>query len=64
MERAPGMLTSDRVAAVTLDHLARGPVVVPGRFMVVSTRLRGLLPRRTAVTVMGRASRGLTPPTR
>jgi short-subunit dehydrogenase len=60
--RAPGMLTSERVAALTLDRLGRGPVTVPGRFMAVSTRLLGLLPRRTAVTVMGRASRSLTPP--
>jgi short-subunit dehydrogenase len=60
--RAPGMLSSDRVAALTLDRLGHGPVVVPGRFMAVSTRLLGLLPRRTAVTVMGRASARLGPP--
>jgi short-subunit dehydrogenase len=60
--RAPGMLTGDRVAALTLDRLGRGPVVVPGRFMAVSARLLGVLPRRTAVTVMGRASAKLGPP--
>jgi short-subunit dehydrogenase len=57
--RAPGMLSGDAVARLTLDRLGHGPTVVPGRFVAVSTRLLGLLPRRTAVTVMGRASRGL-----
>jgi short-subunit dehydrogenase len=62
MRRAPGMLTSDVVARLTLDRLGRGPTVVPGRFMAVSTKLLGLLPRRTAVSVMGRASRALSGP--
>jgi short-subunit dehydrogenase len=61
MGHAPGELDSAAVAAQTLDRLRRGPVVVPGRFMRTATATMRLLPRRTAVTVMGRASRDLMP---
>lgn len=61
MGRAPGELGSAHVAEQTLDRLRRGPVVVPGTFMRTATAAMRLLPRRTAVTVMGRASRDLMP---
>ena len=56
---APGMLTPDRVAAEAYSALGRVPTVVPGRLTRLATRVLGLLPRSTAVTVMRRASRDL-----
>ena len=57
---APGTLTAAAVADETLRYLGRGPVVVPGRFMRTATAAMRLLPRRTAVTLMARASADLS----
>jgi short-subunit dehydrogenase len=59
--RAPGTIPAARVAAEVYDRLGRGPVVVPGRFMRAATAVLGVLPRRTAVALMGHAAAGLTP---
>ncbi len=54
----PEMEPAD-VVAEALAALGRTPSMVPGRVnRVAATLMQRLLPRRTAVTVMGRASRG------
>ncbi len=55
---APGTVTPDEVAAAALAGLRRHrPRTVPGALMKVSAALMArLLPRRTAITVMGRAN--------
>lgn len=59
---APGTLTADRVAETALDHLGRGPRVVPGALMRVSAVVMSrLLPKRAAIAIISRASRDLTP---
>ncbi|GIF63443.1 short-chain dehydrogenase [Asanoa ishikariensis] len=60
---APGTQTPDQVARAALRGLGRGPRVVPGLGMRVSSALMSrLLPRRTAIAVIARASRDLTAP--
>lgn len=62
--RAPGTLPPERVVAAALKGLGRGPRVVPGAAMRVSSVLMSrLLPRRAAIAIISRASRDLTPPT-
>jgi uncharacterized protein len=59
--RAPGTLSPQRVVAAALHGLGRGPRTVPGALMRVSSVLMSrLLPRRTAIAVISRASRDLT----
>jgi short-subunit dehydrogenase len=59
---APGTLTPDEVAGAALRGLGRGPRTVPGLTMRLSSALMSrLLPRRTAIAVISRASRDLTP---
>jgi short-subunit dehydrogenase len=59
---APGTLTPERVAEEALRGLGRGPRMVPGFTMRVSSALMSrLLPRRTAIAVIARASRDLAP---
>lgn len=61
---APGTQSPDQVAAAALRGLGRGPRVIPGLTMRVSSALMSrLLPRRAAIDVIARASRDLTPPT-
>jgi len=60
---APGTQTPDQVARAALRGLGRGPRVVPGLGMRVSSVLMSrLLPRRTAIAVIARASRDLSAP--
>ncbi|MBE1491668.1 SDR family NAD(P)-dependent oxidoreductase [Plantactinospora soyae] len=60
---APGTRTPDQVAVAALRGLGRGPRVIPGLAMRVSSALMSrLLPRRTAIAVIARASRDLSPP--
>jgi uncharacterized protein len=55
---APGTVTPEFVAATALKALGKGPRVVPGSMMRFSSALMSrVLPRRTAISVMGRASR-------
>jgi short-subunit dehydrogenase len=55
---APGTVTPDAVAAAALARLGRGPRVVPGAFMRVSTALIArLVPRTSAIDLMARATR-------
>ena len=57
---APGTVTPDVVVATALRALGRRPRAVPGALMRFSAPVMSrLLPRRTAITVMGRASRGV-----
>jgi uncharacterized protein len=59
--RAPGTLTPERVVASALRGLGRGPRIVPGVAMRVSSVVMSrLLPRRTAIGIIARASRDLT----
>jgi short-subunit dehydrogenase len=61
--RAPGTLSPQRVVATALRGLGRGPRVVPGATMRVSAVVMSrLLPRRTAIGLISRASRDLAPP--
>lgn len=61
---APGTQTPDQVAEAALRGLGHGPRVTPGLTMRISAALMSrLLPRRTAIAVIARASRDLTPPT-
>lgn len=58
---APGTVTPEAVAAAALGALGRGPRVVPGALMRASAPVMSrLLPRRTAIAVMGRSSTGLS----
>jgi short-subunit dehydrogenase len=61
MRSAPGILHSARVAADTYDRLGHGPIVIPGRFNRAATAALRLLPRRTAITIMDRATARLSP---
>jgi short-subunit dehydrogenase len=61
-KRAPGTLPPDRVVQAALHGLGRGPRVVPGLAMRISSAVMSRLPRRTAIAVVSRASRDLTPP--
>lgn len=55
---APGTVTPEAVVATALKALGRRPQVVPGSMMRFSSVLMSrVLPRRTAISVMGRASR-------
>jgi uncharacterized protein len=61
--RAPGTLAPEQVVEAALKGLGRGPRVVPGALMKVSaTVMSRLLPRRTAIAVISRASRDLAAP--
>jgi short-subunit dehydrogenase len=61
---APGTVTPSVVASAALAGLGKGPRVVPGAFMRMSTVLMSrLIPRRLAIGVMARATeKVLTPP--
>ena len=60
---APGTVTPDTVAAAALAALGHRPRTVPGALMRVSAGVMGrLLPRRTAIRVMGRANAALLKP--
>lgn len=61
---APGPLDPAFVAEAALFALGRGPVCIPGSAnRLTSFVFRRLLPRRTAVAIMGRATRRLYGPT-
>jgi len=61
--RAPGTLTPDQVVTAALNGLGRGPRAIPGLTMRVSSAVMSrLLPRRTAIALIARASRDLTRP--
>jgi uncharacterized protein len=59
-KRAPGTVSADTVATTALASLGRRPRAVPGALMKVSTVLTRLLPRRTAIAVIAKASKDLT----
>ena len=57
----PGMLSPDEAARRTLDGLGRGPRLVPGHLNRLTAVLMGrLLPRRSAVRLIGRNTKHLT----
>jgi short-subunit dehydrogenase len=59
---APGTLDPAAVAEAALRALGRGPVVTPGATnKLASFAMRRLLPRRSAVAIMGRSLDGLEP---
>lgn len=59
---APGTLDPGEVAEAALAALGRGPVVTPGTTSkLASFAMRRLLPRRTAVAIMGRSLHDLDP---
>lgn len=54
---APGTVTPDSVAGAALAGLGRGPRVVPGAFMRLSTAMMArLMPRRSAIGLMAGAA--------
>jgi uncharacterized protein len=58
--RAPGTVSPDAVADAALAALGRRPRTVPGALMRVSSGVMSrLLPRRTAIGVMGRANKAV-----
>jgi len=62
--RAPGTQPPAAVAAAAVRGLGHGPRVVPGVTAKISAAVMSrLLPRRTAIAVIARASQDLTPPT-
>ena len=59
--KAPGELEADQVAREALARLGRGPSMIPGRFNRFASQLmRRVLPRRTAIRLMGAQARHLT----
>ena len=59
--RAPGELEPDAVAREALARLARGPLMIPGRFNRFASQLmRRLLSRRATIRIMGAQTRHLT----
>jgi short-subunit dehydrogenase len=59
--RAPGTVTPEQVVTAALNGLRRGPRVVPGALMRVSSAMMTrLMPRRAAIAMIARASRDLT----
>jgi len=57
---APGTVTPAEVAAAALAGLGKGPRVVPGAFMRFSTTLMArLMPRRSAIDMMARATKSV-----
>ena len=61
MRRAPGTVTAEVVVEAALKALGRQPRVVPGAFMKFASTLTGrILPKRTAITMIARASSDLT----
>ena len=60
---APGTRTPEQVVDAALRGLRRGPRVVPGGLMKISSALMSrLLPRRVAIATIARASRDLSAP--
>lgn len=58
---APGTLDADVVAEKTLDALGRGPIVTPGATNRIARLVMGrLLPRRMAIGIMARSTKGLS----
>lgn len=58
--RVPGTVTPEAVVAAAMRALGRRPRVVPGATMRLSSALMSrLLPRSTAISIIGRASRGI-----
>lgn len=58
---APGELEPDQVAREALAKLGREPSMIPGRFnRFASQLLRRVLPRRTAIRMMGAQTRRMT----
>jgi short-subunit dehydrogenase len=59
---APGTLDPAQVAVAALAALGHGPVVIPGTTnKLAAFVMRRLLPRRSAVGIMGRSLQGLQP---
>ena len=57
----PGMLSPDAAASRTLDALGKGPRLVPGLINRMSAQLMSrLLPRRTAIRLIGRNTKHIT----
>lgn len=62
-KEAPGTLAAQDVVDAALRGLGRGPRTVPGAVARLSSIVMArLLPRRTAIAIISRASRDLTPP--
>ena len=58
---APGIMDPADVAEETLDALGKSPVVVPGRTNTLAQFLmRRMLPRKTAIRLMSKNTRGLS----
>jgi short-subunit dehydrogenase len=61
--RAPGTMTPEAVARAALDHLGRGPRVMPGPVNRLAALFIGrLLPPRLALRIMARATADLAAP--
>jgi short-subunit dehydrogenase len=58
---APGTLAADQVAEQALQALGKGPIIVPGGFnKFVRFLMARLMPRKTAITIMGKNTGGLS----
>jgi len=59
---APGTRTPEQVVTAALAGLGRGPRVIPGATMRLSSAfMTRVLPKRAAIALIARASRDLTP---
>ncbi|MCP2323839.1 hypothetical protein HDA40_002346 [Hamadaea flava] len=59
---APGTVAPAEVVTAALEALGKRPRVVPGALMKVSSAILSRLPRRTAISIMGRASKDVLGP--
>ncbi len=61
-KRAPGTVTPDVVAEAAIRALGRRPRTVPGGLMKFAAVAQRVLPKRTAISIIARASGDLTAP--
>jgi short-subunit dehydrogenase len=59
-KRAPGTVSPDVVAAAALAQLGRRPRTVPGGFMKFAAVTQRVLPKRTAISIIAKASGDLS----
>ena len=55
-QRMKGLMTPKEVAALALEHIADGPIYVPGPQNRLTAHLIGCLPRRVRVSLVGKGT--------
>ena len=60
-KQAPGTMSADKVAEITLNSLEKGPIVVPGIINKIARfAFMRLLNRKTAIEIMSKNTGGLS----